>query len=95
MHIRKTLIATLAVAIAIAFSPWAELQAATFAGPGSQPGTDTLIHSVKLKKKKGIKKGKKGKRKRGKKAGSKAGRCGTYMYFSKKSRKCADARSKK
>ena len=95
MHIRKTLIATLAVAIAIAFSPWAELQAATFAGPGSQPGIDTLVHSVKLKKKKGIKKGKKGKRKRGKKAGSKAGRCGTYMYFSKKSRKCADARSKK
>ena len=95
MHIRKTLIAALAVAIAIAFSPLAELQAATLAGPGSQPGTDTLIHSVKLKKKKGIKKGKKGKRKRGKKAGSKAGRCGTYMYFSKKSRKCADARSKK
>jgi hypothetical protein len=87
--------AALAVAIAIAFSPWAELQAATFAGPGSQPGIDSLTHSVKLKKK-GAKKGKKrGKHKKGKKAGSKAGRCGAYMYFSKKSRKCTDARNKK
>jgi len=94
MHIRKTLIAALAVAIAIAFSPLAELQAATFAGPGSQPGTDTLIHSVKLKKR-SAKKGKRGKHKRGKKAGSKAGRCGAYKYFSKKSRKCVDARNKK
>src|SRR5215468_9679375 len=104
MHIRKTLIAALAVAIAIAFSPWAELQAATFAGPGSQPGIDSLIHSVKLKKKsakQGKKRGKhkkgkkRGKHKKGKKAGSKAGRCGTYMYYSKKTRKCVDARAKK
>jgi len=95
MHIRKTLIAALAMAIAIAFSPWAELQAATFAGPGSQPGIDSLTHSVKLKKKSAKKGKKRGKHKKGKKAGSKAGRCGTYMYFSKKSRKCADARSKK
>jgi hypothetical protein len=94
MHIRKTLMAALAMAIAIAFSPWAELQAATFAGPGSQPGIDTLIHSVKLKKKSAKKGKKKGKRKRGKKAGSKAGRCGAYMYFSKKTRKCMDARKK-
>ncbi|HEY7084328.1 MAG TPA: hypothetical protein VH519_05885 [Hyphomicrobiaceae bacterium] len=94
MHIRKTLLAALAVAIAIAFSPWAELQAATF-GPGSQPGIDSLIHSVKLKKKSARKGKKRGKHKRGKKAGSKAGRCGAYMYFSKKSRKCMDARNKK
>jgi len=95
MHIRKTLIATLAVAIAIAFSPWAELQAATFTGPGSQPGIDTLVHSVKLKRKSAKKGKKRGKHKKGKKAGSKAGRCGAYMYFSKKSRKCMDARNKK
>jgi len=95
MHIRKTLIAALTVAIAIAFSPWAELQAATFAGPGSQPGIDTLVHSVKLKKRSAKKGKKRGKHKKGKKAGSKAGRCGAYKYFSKKSRKCVDARNKK
>jgi hypothetical protein len=94
MRIRKTLISALALAIAVAFSPLPELQAATLVGPGSQPGTDNLIQTVKMKKK-GKKAGKarKGK-KRGKKAGSKAGRCGTYMYFSKKTRKCMDARKK-
>jgi hypothetical protein len=95
MHIRKTLMAALAVAIAIAFSPWAELQAASFAGPGTQPAIDTLIHSVKLKKKSAKKGKKRGKHRRGRKAGSKAGRCGAYMYFSKKARKCMDARNKK
>ena len=96
MHVRKTLIALLAAAVAIAFSPLAELQAATF-GPGSQPGTDTLIHAAKVKKRT-MKAGKKGKRRgmhrRGKRARSKAGRCGAYMYFSKKARKCLDARNK-
>ena len=93
MDVRKTLIAALAAAIAVAFSPLAELQAATF-GPGSPPGIDTLIQPVKMKKKT-VKKGKKrGMRRKGKRAGSKAGRCGTYMYFSKKGRKCMDARKK-
>jgi hypothetical protein len=92
MYIRKTLLAALALAIAIAFSPLSELQAATFMNPGSQPGTDNLSHVVKAKKK--AKKKKKGKKK-GKKAKSKAGSCGTYMYYSKKSRKCMDARNKK
>ncbi len=94
MRIRKTLIAILALAVALAFSPLSELQAATFV-PGSQPGTDNLIQTVKMKKK-GYKKAgkrKKGKRK-GKRARSKAGKCGTYKYFSKKTRKCADARNK-
>jgi hypothetical protein len=93
MRIRKTLISALALAIAVAFSPLPELQAATLVGPGSQPGTDNLIQTVKMKKK-AKKAGKKGKKKRGKKAGSKAGRCGTYMYFSKKTKKCMDARKK-
>jgi hypothetical protein len=93
MRIRKTLISALALAIAVAFSPLPELQAATLVGPGSQPGTDNLIQTVKMKKK-AKKAGKKGKKKRGKKAGSKAGRCGTYMYFSKKTNKCMDARKK-
>jgi hypothetical protein len=93
MQIRKTLIAALALAIAVAFSPLPELQAATFMNPGSQPGTDNLTQTVKAKKKKAKKKKKKGKK--GKKARSKAGKCGTYMYYSKKSKKCVDARSKK
>ena len=48
-------------------------------------------------KKKAAKKGgkKKGKKKKGKKARSKAGKCGTYMYYSKKAKKCMDARNKK
>ena len=93
MYIRKTLLAALALAIAIAFSGLGELQAATFVNPGSQPATDNMTHVVKMKKKKAKKK-KKGKKK-GKKARSKAGGCGTYMYYSKKSRKCMDARNKK
>jgi hypothetical protein len=98
MRIRKTLITALAVAIAIAFSPLPELNAATFVNPGSQPGADNQTHVVKMKKKKKMayaKKGKKkGKKKRGKRARSKAGHCGTYMYWSKKTRKCMDARNK-
>ena len=99
MRIRTTLITILALAIAIAFSPLPELQAATLMGPGSQPGFDSLTTLAKMKKKKGYKKKgkkKKGKKKRkGKRAKSKAGKCGTYMYWSKKSKKCLDARNKK
>ena len=92
MRIRKTLIAVLALAIAIAFSPLPELQAATFVNPGSQPGTDNLTQVVKAKKKGMTKKGKK---RRGKRAKSKGpGKCGTYMYWSKKKRRCMDARKK-
>ena len=88
---RKTLLTALALAIAIAFSPLPELQAATFVSPGSsQPGTENLAQDVAAKKKKGKKKGKK---KKGKKAKSKGpGKCGTYMYYSKKKKKCVDAR---
>jgi uncharacterized low-complexity protein len=95
MRIRKTLIAILALAVALAFSPLSELQAATFANPGSQPGSDNLTQTVKAKKKGYKKAGKKkrGKRK-GKRARSKAGKCGTYKYFSRKGRKCMDARNK-
>jgi hypothetical protein len=96
MRIRKTFLAMLALAIAIAFSPLPELQAATFVNPGSQPGTDNLTIDVKAKKK-GKKKAKKKKgKKKGKKAKSKGpGACGTYMYYSKKKKKCVDARDPK
>ena len=91
MRIRKALIAVLALAIAIAFSPLTELQAATFVSPDTKVSSDNVMHQ--LAKKKGKKK--KGKKK-GKKAKSKGpGKCGTYMYYSKKAKKCVDARSKK
>lgn len=70
----------LALAIAIAFSPLPELQAAMFFNPGSQPGTENLAHVVKAKK-------------YGKSKGP--GTCGTYMYYSMKTHKCMDARAKK
>ena len=67
MAISKISISALALAVAIAFSPLPELQAAPFTGTGSQPTTDNLLQSAKAKKKakkKGSKKA--GKRKRGK-----------------------------
>jgi hypothetical protein len=92
MRIRKTFIAILALAIAIAFSPLTELQAATFVNPGSQPGSDNLTQTVKAKKKGYRKTGKRKRGKRGKRARSKGGKCGTYMY--RKKGKCMDARNK-
>ena len=86
MRIRKTLIAILALAIAIAFSPLTELQAATFVSPDTKVSSDNLTQHIA--KKKGKKKGKKGR-----KAKSKAGKCGTYKYYKKG--KCLDARNKK
>jgi hypothetical protein len=91
MRIRKTLMAILALAIAIAFSPLTELQAATFVSPDTKVSSDNVTHQIAKKK---------GKKKKGKKKGKKAkskgpGKCGTYMYYSKKARKCVDARNKK
>jgi hypothetical protein len=86
MRIRKSLIAILALAIAIAFSPLTELQAATFVSPDTKVSSDNLTQHIA--KKKGKRKGKKGK-----KAKSKAGKCGTYKYYKKG--KCLDARNKK
>jgi hypothetical protein len=94
MPVRKTLIASLALAIAVAFSPLPEVQAATLVGPGSQPETTNLVQTVKAKKKSMKKHGKKmRKHKKGKRAGSKGpGRCGMNMYWKKG--KCMDARKK-
>jgi hypothetical protein len=85
MQIRKTLIAMLALAIAIAFAPIEGVQAASSFGPGSQPGTENLTYTVKAKAKaKGKAKAKAKKGKRGKRAKSKGpGRCGTGMYWKK------------
>ena len=87
----KLSITALALAVAIAFSPLPELQAAPFMGSGSQPTTDNLLQSAKAKKK-GSKK--KSKRKSGKKKAAASGKsCGTYKY--RKGGKCLDARDKK
>ena len=88
MRIRKTLIAILALAVAIAFSPLTGSQAATFVSPDTKVSSDNMTLTVA--KKKGKKK--KGKKK-GKKAKSKAGKCGTFKYYKKG--KCLDARNKK
>jgi hypothetical protein len=88
MRIRKTLIAILALAVAIAFSPLTGSQAATFVSPDTKVSTDNMTQTIAKKKGK-----KKGKKKKGKKAKSKAGKCGTYKYYKKG--KCLDARNKK
>jgi len=92
MSIRKTFIAALAVAVAAAFSPIPELQAATF-NRGSQVGSSSLVQTIANKKKSSKKKA--AKRSKGKrKAGSKGkSSCGTFMY--RKGGKCLDARNKK
>lgn len=90
MQLRKSLIALLALAIAIALSPFATVQAASPMGPGSQPGTENLTYTVKAKKKAKAKKGKKAKAKKGKKVASKGpGRCGATNYWDSKKRACA------
>jgi hypothetical protein len=94
MSIRKTLIAGLALAVAVAFSPLPELQAATFVNPGSQPGTDNLAQSVKMKRKaKTAKMKRHRKHRKAKRAGSRGSGCkGPYMY--RKKGKCMDSRNK-
>ena len=94
MSIRKTFIAALAVAIAAAFSPTSDLQAAAIK-LGSQAGNGSLVQPVKAKKQ-GYKKAAKrtgGKHKKGRRVASKGKSCGTYMY--RKGGKCVDARNKK
>ena len=91
MQLRKSLIAALALAIAVALSPFATLQAASPMGPGSQPGTENLTYTVKAKKKAKAKKpAKKAKAKKGKRVASKGpGRCGPTNYWDAKKRACA------
>jgi hypothetical protein len=90
MSIRKTFIAALAVAVAAAFSPIPELQAATF-NPGSQVGSSSLVQTIA--KKKGYKKTAKRGKHKARRAGKGKSSCGTFMY--RKGGKCLDARNKK
>ena len=89
---RKIVFAVIALAVAIAFSPISELQAAGVVGPGSKVETESVAQVAKAKRKWVFaKRAKAGKRAKSKRAGS----CGTYMYYSKKARRCVDARNKK
>lgn len=100
MRISKTCIGALALALAIAFSPLADLRAAPFANATARLGSDTLTQTVKAetkaRKHRSAKKGNRvAKRHHGKRAASKGpGTCGTYMYYSMKNHKCLDARAK-
>jgi hypothetical protein len=97
MLAKGTLVAALAAAVAIAFSPLPELRAAPFGVPGSQTGSGDLVQPVQAKKKASKKKAskkKKGKRKKVKGKSAKATKsCGTFKYH--KGGKCVDARDKK
>jgi len=85
--IRKSLYGLLALAVMLAFSPLPTLQAASLVGPGAKAETGNMIVDVAKKKKK------KGKKKKKKAAASKAGKCGTYMYWGAKAKKCLDTRT--
>src|SRR5262249_11050185 len=100
--IKRTILASTALAVAIAFSP---AQAASLLGPGAQPAAANLVHSIKTKRKEGkIKKmmHKVAKKMRGHRRHARArrqhmamshGGCkGAFMY--RKGGKCMDARNK-
>jgi hypothetical protein len=89
MHIRKILVALIAVAVAYAFAPTQGVQASSLLGPGSQVSADNLTHMTQAKK---AAKGKaKAKAKaKGKRSASKGpGRCGATNYWDRKKRACA------
>jgi hypothetical protein len=99
--IKKTVLTSTALAVAIAFSP---VQAAGLSGPNAQPAAASLVHPVKAKREGKIKKmmhklanKMKGHRRharyRGKHVAMSHGGCkGAYMY--RKGGKCLDARNK-
>jgi uncharacterized low-complexity protein len=94
MRIRKSLISMLALALVVAFSSLAKLQAASLADPGLRQSAGQLVTTVKATK--GHKTmARAGKRHHHHHVASKGpGSCGTYMYYSGKSHKCMDARNK-
>ena len=83
--LKKTLFPALVIGAVLAFSPVSSITATAFKGPATKVQSESLVELAKGKKK----------AKKGKKARSKAGKCGAYMYWSKKEKKCLDARNKK
>ena len=97
--LKKTLLAVIACSAALTFSSIAPTQAAGLLGPGSKVQTESVVELAHAKKKaKAAKKAKPAKMAKAKKAKAKKagpGRCGAYMYWSSKQRKCMDIRAKK
>ena len=92
MHVKKTLAAASALAIAIALAPLTQPQAASLINPGS-PQVDSLVQTVKHKKHAHMHRH--GHKHMGRHARSKRpGSCGENMYFSRKAHHCMDARDK-
>ena len=89
MTVGKVFTATLALALSIALSPLPELQAAPISGSNVQ--MPSLITPIAMKR---HHKKRHGMRHRRHRMHSKRGRCGTYMYYSKKMHRCMDARKK-
>jgi hypothetical protein len=90
MHIRKILVALLALAVAYAFAPTQGVQASSLLGPGSQIGTDSLTELIQDKAKAAKAKPKAKARAKGKRSASKGpGHCGTGNYWDRKKRACA------
>jgi hypothetical protein len=77
--LKKSLVAVLGLAVTLAFSPMPSVNAAPLPA-GKTQASESLVELAAKKKKAKAKK-------------SKAGKCGTFMYYSKK--KCVDARDKK
>lgn len=79
--IRKLTLAGIAGLFALAVAVPTQLSARPVVGQLSKVTAESSVDFVKGKKKKSKK--------------SKAGKCGTYKYWSKKAKKCVDARDKK
>jgi hypothetical protein len=107
MILRNTSLSLLALAAALAFSSSPALHAAPLLGPSTQVQTDAMIQQIQAKaddpedadgpakKKATKKKATRDAPARAKKAAAKPGRCGTYMYWDRKAKRCADARDRK
>jgi hypothetical protein len=90
MIVGKVLTATLALALSIALLPLSELQAAPLSGSHAQ--MPSLITTIAMKHHKRMHHGMRHHRHH--RMHSRRGKCGTYMYYSRKKHRCMDARSK-
>ncbi|MEZ5849244.1 MAG: hypothetical protein R3D68_01170 [Hyphomicrobiaceae bacterium] len=105
--LKKWLLSGIAGAFLMAVTPATPVSAFTLMGPGTKVQTETAVELIGTKKKakkavkakkakaKYVKVAKAKKAKKAKKAAGKSKTCGTYKYWSKKTKKCADARNKK
>lgn len=80
MERQVSIIKITAAAVACALA-MSSVNAFAFVGPMSKPAIDGVVEQIKAKKTK--------------KKKAVAGKCGAFMYFDKKTKKCADARLKK